>query len=366
MASQLLGQSAAADLLGRTLPGGWTVVEKIVPAPGSSGGNFSINYWVEDGDGRRGFCKVLNFHWLLNSAGDGEDPLDQLKRATTLFQFERDLARACVRLSKVVTALDDGSFVLDGYAVGQVSYIIFEVADRDIRTLLNETDRLDLKVRLRALHHLAAGVQQLHMRNVAHQDIKPSNTLVFPVDSAGRRVTKVGDLGRATVLDAPEMEHDLYWIAGDPKYGPPEGLYRAVTDGFGPRRLSCDLYQLGSMICFIFTGLQMTALLFRQLHPQHNWLNWTGTYSEVLPYVRDAFGQAVEQVADDAPSEIRARVKDLVRQLCDPEPLKRGHLRTRRYGGSQFALNRIVTDLDRLALAAAGLKVGESGDSPNR
>lgn len=348
---EFLGWNAADALDGATLPGGWLVTGRVDREAGDTGGNFSINYWVRKSDGTRGFCKVLNYHWIMTALMRGADPVEALAAATSTYTFERDLARQCADLSKVLTAIDDGSFQIEGYAQPLVSYIIFEVADRDIRRLLNSADRLDVAVRLRCIHNLAAGIRQLHGRGIAHQDVKPSNTLVFAPDLDGRRLTKVGDLGRATSESQP-MVHDELPIAGDPTYAPIEALYGEIPSGFGARRFACDLYQLGSMVSFVFTGATMNALLKTELHPSHLWSNWGGTYYDVLPYVRDAFGRAVDCIRSSAPADISARVATLVAQLCEPDVTQRGHTRTLAGGGSSYSLDRIVTELDLLSRRA--------------
>lgn len=341
------GQNAAEDLEGKRLPGGWLVTSKFIQYPEDTGGHFSINYWVEDANGRKGFCKVLNYAWLLEATRHSGDPLDAMNDATAVYRFERDLARACVGLSRVVTALDDGHVVFREYAQPTVSYIIFETADCDIRRLLNTSDQLDVALRLRCLHHLATGIRQLHSRGVAHQDIKPSNTLVFPQDEYGLRITKIADLGRASV-PGRSMQHDEFHVAGDHQYGPPEGLYREVPEDFAPRRWGCDLYQLGSMICFVFTSVPFNSLLKKELHPAHHWGTWGGSYTDVLPYVQDAFGRALGSIAASTPQHIRDRVVRLIEQLCNPDPFRRGHDRTRSQPGNPYDLQRVVTELDLL------------------
>lgn len=343
-------RNAADHLVGKTLPGGWSVVSKIDRKAGDTGGNFSVHYLVENQEGRKGFCKVLNYQWLLQVQALGMDPVEAIAQATAIYRFERDLARQCVGLSRVITALDDDSFTLPGYAQGLVSFIIFERAEGDIRQLLNVEDRLETAVRLRVLHNLATGVRQLHGRQVAHQDVKPSNALVFPATEFGHRQAKLGDLGRATDRGTP-APHDNLPIAGDPTYAPPEALYGAVPADFGPRRFACDMYQLGSMVSFVFTAATLNALLHSELHPTHNWTNWTGTYAEVLPYVRDAFGRAIDRIGQSSPSQITARVQRLVEWLGDPDPSLRGHPAERRLG-NQYRLDRIVSELDLLSRRA--------------
>ena len=283
-----------------------------------------------------------------------------MANATAVYRFERDLARRCVGLSRVVTALDDGSLTLPGYAQGVVSFIVFERAEGDIRRVLNVEDRVELATRLRILHNMAAGVRQLHAREVAHQDVKPSNALVFGEESSPIRHAKLGDLGRATDRNASSPHDDLP-IAGDPSYAPPEALYGAVPTDFGPRRFACDLYQLGSMASFIFTATTINALLHGQLHPSHHWNNWGGTYADVLPYVRDAFGRSVEKIGDSSPEVIAERVMTLVRWLSDPDPALRGHPAERRVGGNVYRLDRIVLRPFKRSRVLEGT-TGMSGD----
>lgn len=351
MATPLVGINAAEALSGHQLESGWTVTDRVTQGPRATGGNFSINYWATGPSGQRGFCKVLNYWWLLQSLTSGGDPVSALAEATAVYQFERDLALECVNLSRVITAVDHGSFFLPGYAQPTVSYIIFEVAETDIRQMLNTVDALDVAARLRAIHHLATGIRQLHSRSIAHQDVKPSNTLVFAADASGDRLTKVGDLGRATAAGRPAA-HDDYAIAGDPNYAPVEALYGFVPSDFTRRRIACDLYQLGSMISFVFTASTMNALFWLELHPSANWENWGGSYGGVLPFLQDAFGRIIVRVSAEVPTSISDRIARLVRSLCNPDVDERGWFPSR-FTGVQYSLDRVISEIDLLAKRAA-------------
>lgn len=347
----------AENLEGYLLDNGWRISERIRRDLNATGGGFSINYWAENASKERAFCKVLNIHWILQANFVENDPVGALQTATRLYQFERDLARTCLRMSNVVSAVGDGQFYREGYIQGLVCYILFECAEADIRAALDIGETLDVAAKLRSLHNLANGLQQLHQRGISHQDVKPSNTLVFPPDATGSRVTKVGDLGRATQLGNP-MPHDEYDVAGDPNYGPPEGLYGDLPAGFGPRRQACDLYQLGSMICFVFTGYTINAQLQAQLNPGHSWQNFRGNYESVLPYVRDAFDHALEVVARDLPKEISSDLLVMIKYLCDPDPLLRSHPRDRS-SANPYSLERTVSHLDLLVRRASLGRLGE-------
>ncbi len=342
--------NAAEDLDGVRLDAGWTVLSRIPDRPGATGGNFSVAYSARHDDGRQGFCKVLNYHAAMTS----HDPAAMTRLMVEAYTFERDLLRQCGndRLSRVVLSVGDGQFQRPGYAFPTVSYLIFEVAEGDVRKVLDTDPGVTLASKLRWLHHTATGLRQLHQRRVVHQDVKPSNVLVFPAEAGEEQSGKIGDLGRATDPDRP-MWHDALPIAGDPSYAPPEQLYRATPVDFGPRRLACDLYQLGSVAAFLLGGSTMNALLTLELHPPHHWMNWRGTYADVVPFVRDAYGRACARVeAALGVSELGSGAGRLIRDLCDPEPLQRGHRITRTRPGDPYNLERVVTEFDLLARKA--------------
>jgi serine/threonine protein kinase len=338
-------KTAAESLLGLTLVDGWKVVKKIEPSPTSTGGNFCVQYHVQSPDGRTAFCKALD----LSMANDMDDPARWVQFLVEGFNFERDLLGRCrsQKLSRIVVALTDGVVKVpgEGAASGNVNYIIFEMADFDIRAALDLAEGVSVAAKLRALHHVASGVRQLHGIGVAHQDIKPSNVLLFSTWDKSGREGKLADLGRAS--DASRIgPHDHLSVAGDSTYAPPEQSYRSTPSSFYERRIACDLYQLGSLAAFIFTGASMNSLLHAALAPAHNWSNWGDSYIQVLPYVRDAFGRALRRVEESTPEIIRADLRRLIESLCDPEPARRGD--GFRSANGQQSLERIVSVLNLL------------------
>jgi eukaryotic-like serine/threonine-protein kinase len=342
-------RSPAEMLEGLTLGDGWRVVERCKRDPLSTGGNFSVGYRVEHIDGRQGFCKALDYSAIFTMGGD---PAPLLQELTESYNFERDILHKCdeFRMSRIIRILDDGVVSIERFFI-PVSYIIFEYAQYDIRRELDQEKDLQAAIRLRTLHHVATGLGQLHSIEIAHQDLKPSNVLI--VDArADQRDCKLGDLGRAADrrVSAP---HDDCPIAGDRTYAPPEQLYNAIPVEFGPRRLGCDLYHLGSLAAFMFTSVSMNGLLLLELHPSHVWTLWTGTYEDVLPYVRDAFGRALSAVHAACPAEVADRLTKLISYLCEPDPDLRGHPAERlAVSGNQYSLQRVVSELDLLARRA--------------
>ncbi len=228
--------TAAAKLSGYTLEGGWEVVRHI-DLSSTTGGCFSEAYIVKDKRGDRAFLKALDYSRALQA----HDPASELQRLTESYNFERGLLQLCRsrRFDRVVSALADGKVTVAGEVV---QYIIFELADGDLHDHADVLTELDIAWILRSLHHVATGIRQLHSQDIAHQDVKPSNVLVF-----NRDVSKLADLGRSARRGA-HAPHDSLTIAGDATYAPPELLYGYLLPDWSARRLGCDLYLLGSMI----------------------------------------------------------------------------------------------------------------------
>jgi eukaryotic-like serine/threonine-protein kinase len=269
---------------------------------------------------------------------------------TAAYNFERDVLAKCKdrKMNRVVQTIDDGSIAtMNDPTAGIVEYLIFELADRDVRGHLARSVRVDTAWKLRSLHHIATGLMQLHSAGIAHQDLKPSNVLVFD-----QKTSKIGDLGRAA-YNGQIGPHDECLCAGDLSYAPPEQLYSYVPADWKKRRFGCDLYLLGSMTFFFFTGLGTSSLLMKELHEAHRWKNWGGSFNEVLPYLREAFGRVVNlfsvQVDDD---KLVGDLRMIVSQLCDPDPDHRGLPPSVRGIGSPYSLERYVARFDLLSRRA--------------
>ena len=331
----------AHKLGGLTLDGGWKVGEMHRPED-ATGGKYSVCYFVER-NGEKAFLKALDF----SKAADSPDLPTALQALVEAYNFERSVLQTCLqrKMDRVVTPLQDGSVKIDDSMFGTVSYLILEWAERDIRTQLAAFRAIDRAWRLRSLHHIATGLNQLHKAGIAHQDIKPSNVLVF-----GNNLSKVADLGRAA-LKGTHGPADNETLAGTKSYAPPELLYGYLDPEWNRRRFGTDVYLLGSMVFFFFTGLSATAALFTQLASQYQPVAWAGTYQDVLPYVRNAFGDSMRAFAEPLTNDVRSSLTTAVSQLCDPDPALRGHP-LNRIGSHQYSLERYVALFDLLARRA--------------
>ena len=171
-------QSPSQSLLGKNLDNGWVVVEIVMPEASATGGSFCSQYFVER-DGERAFMKALDFSRALKERNWTE----ALQECLQEYHFERDLYIKCKerKMSRVVVPIDHGA-VDSGHPgqLGNVPYIIFEIAENgDFRRVVSDGNGLGVKSIVDALYGIALGLFQLHQSQIAHQDLKPSNVLIF-------------------------------------------------------------------------------------------------------------------------------------------------------------------------------------------
>ncbi len=151
----------AQILEGLTLENGWVVGSRIPRPNYSTGGFFSQGYVVSHPDGRKGFLKALDYF----AAFQGIAPSTILYAMTKAFLFESEICEFCAKraMSRVVRAIDKGRIVPRAEEpTGVVEYLIFELADGDVRSHLSLTQTFDAAGALRALHHTCTGLFQLH------------------------------------------------------------------------------------------------------------------------------------------------------------------------------------------------------------
>jgi serine/threonine protein kinase len=276
----------------------------------------------------------------------------ELQRITESVNFERALLKTCgdKRLDRIVRAITTGTVRLPGTSpTDVVEYLIFELAEADARRQMDSVQAVELTWILRTLHHIATGLRQLHGQQIAHQDVKPSNVLVFS-EGIGR---KLADLGRAWGPAHNPPPHNAYVVAGDKTYAPPELLYGFVPPDEASRRFGCDVYHLGSMVTYFFTGFGITSLLLSELHPDFRPPSWPGTFKQVLPHLQDAFVKVLMKVRATIDIRFRDELTAVVKELCSPNPDDRGHPKNRSRFVDQYSLERYISQFDRLAFQAA-------------
>ena len=231
--------SAANNLLGRTLTRGWKVIEKITKADNATGSFFSICYKVEK-DNKTCFLKAFNFTPFLQvsmQSGENRSMTDVMGDMIDAYKYERSLSEHCKtgHVTKVAFVIDYGEEIVPNFTINLVPYLIFELADGDVRRNLNYSKKLDFAWKLKSLHDIAVGLKQLHNVNISHQDLKPSNILLFDKES------KIGDLGRSMCKDIESKYNDQIY-SGDWNYAPPELIYQYYERDWEKRVYATDCY----------------------------------------------------------------------------------------------------------------------------
>lgn len=340
----------AENLVGKILENGWEVIEHISRKPTSSGGNFSVSYKASK-DGRIAFLKVVN----IARAFGMPDMMKVLEILTVSHNRECEILTECKdkRLDKIIRVIESGEILPAPSDPIQVTipYVIFELAEGSLRDELNYTDKFEAVWALRSLHQLFVGINQLHYNNIVHQDLKPSNVVLFKK----KEKSKLADLGRADKKGVVSP-HTNYKIAGDPAYAPPEQLYGYLLPDWSFRRQSCDIFHLGSMMTFYFIQIPMTTLLKSYLPSDYHWNNWKGNYQDVLPYLLDAYDHACSHFGEELKNyfkdeHIRTELESMVRQLCHPDPERRGHpdYRSTFVKRNPFLVDKYISRLNALA-----------------
>lgn len=348
---------ASGNLVGKII-GKWSVLEKLPPADPQkyeTGGNFSVCYIVE-GDGKKAFMKVLDYEKVFNQQQiPGKTPTEIIQEQTALFNYEKNLSSYCRdrHVSKVVFFLDAGDVLVDDFVIKNVSYIVYEMANGDIRKVMNFSKKAELSaklntlsIKIKSLHDVSVGLRQLHSNDISHQDLKPSNVLSFDQES------KIGDLGRSLSF-TPDVKCPYYFgFNGDYTYAAPECFYM----DFAPSQSALyqvDNYMLGGLIVFYITGVTFNLLLNKYLPDDLKFLKrkQIQSYSQVLPDITNAYQKALKDFENEVPIEdVKDGLLSLVSYLCNPDPSRRGHpkniISTTRT--PNYDLHRTVEELNKL------------------
>ncbi len=270
--------------------------------------------------------------------------MDVMSEMIDAFRYERDLSTLCKKghVTKVAFVLDSGEESVIDHSVAVVPFLIFDLADGDVRSRMDFSQDLDIAWRLKSLHDMAVGLKQLHCIGVSHQDVKPSNVLLFD------KATKLGDLGRS-VCDQMEGPHSNQDFSGDYNYAPPEIMYSYCASEWYARVKATDCYLLGSMIVYYFCGVSMSALLMKHVPEAFRWERWRGHSDEVMPYLMEAFSQALDEFRTHVNvNGLQDDLSNLLEQLCDPRPERRGHPKTIASIADNYNLERFVARFDLL------------------
>lgn len=273
----------STTLQGYTTPCGWRITEK-VNTKQVSGGNFCARYVVESNEGEVAFMKAMDLTRVFNAS------LEQIQSLIGEYLFEQKILEFCKeqKMSKVVVPMSAGEMENAQFPapLNRVFYIIFEMAEADLRQkyLLYSGD--DWLPFFKAIHHICIAAEQLHRAGIAHQDIKPSNVLHFDEGQS-----KLADLGRVTD-EAGKSPFNSMLFPGDLSYAPIEILYRIGAKNFKDRYLS-DMWAIGSLIYQTLMGSSISHILIaesQKILPNIATLS----YSEALPVLYSTFSTMMD------------------------------------------------------------------------
>jgi len=219
--------SLAEDpLLGRTLPGGYTINELI-----GVGGMGRVYRGEQQVLGRTVAIKVIHAHLL----GDAS--------AAARFITE---ARAASRLNhpNSVGVIDFGKS-----EDGQLYLVMEFLHGRDLSTVLHQEGVLPFVRIINILRQVLAALAEAHDLGIIHRDLKPENIVLEKV-RGGKDFVKVVDFGLAKLLIDPENSHVSRpgIVCGTPDYMAPE---QGRGDTLDHR---ADLYAVGVILYLLLTG----------------------------------------------------------------------------------------------------------------
>ena len=307
----------STELQGYTTPCGWYVEEKI-DTKQVSGGNFCARYVVADGNGTRAFMKAMDLTRVFNA------PLEDIQSLVSEYLFEQRILEFCKdrNMTKVVVPISAGEMENQQFPapLNRVFYIVFELAESDLRQKYLVESRDEWLPFFRAMHHICIAAEQLHRAGIAHQDIKPSNVLHFSEDQS-----KLADLGRVTDKAGTSPFNSLFF-PGDVRYAPIEVLYGVGAKEFSDRYLS-DMWAIGSLIYQTLMGSSVSHIL--KVESQKILENvLTLSYADALPILYSAFCTMMDRFqevcSDKFGEDIGKRITVIVSEMCHPDRDKRG------------------------------------------
>ena len=329
----------ASRLLGKRI-GKWEVIKKRQRTDQDCSGYFSTCYTVRDDQGNFAFLKAYNYVYALGSKAGSADALREM---TENFTYERDLLSFCAEygMRRVVTAIDSGEYSEKGELI-PVPYLVFEIARGSLKTQ-EIMENADLAWKLSIFHGALVGLSQLHNAKIVHQDIKPSNILIF-----GLTYSKISDLGSATQFDHPSN-----WISvkhvGDLRYAPVELLYGYYSPHWDTRRYGADLFMMGGILSYLLSNSNLLALMLVKVPENRHPVKFGGTFEEVKPYLLKAHSETLEEIQSYIPESIRVDLLRVLSELSHPVPEERGNPTKLQATHRQYSLQRYISVIDRLA-----------------
>ncbi|MEO1524445.1 MAG: AAA family ATPase [Planctomycetota bacterium] len=186
--------------------------------------------------------------------------------------------------------------VIDGYTVLVMEEIVGKTLNRTVREDLKKLPKAEAYDRLQSLlRDYAYGLMTIHMSNLIHRDLKPTNLMVRQ-DGGGVIV----DYGLVANCD-PETDPGGIrpYIAGTPRYFSPEALWEQSYTPAG------DVFSLGLVMLDCLHEVSGGKVSLSEMR-QGDFDNWVRGEDE------EGISDAVSVLADEIPSELRRAVTEML------------------------------------------------------
>jgi serine/threonine protein kinase len=345
--------NAITDLVGKTIANRWLVLEHLnTKSGGSTGGYFSIPFKVQSTtDGKLAFMKAIDIVNAMTTTYKDLSRVESMRRVLDNHSFEVQLGTICAgkRMTRVIHPIDSGEHEIDS-PLGKLPlpFIVFELGQGDIHSLLDKTGRGDTKWKLAIMHQVATGIKQLHAERIAHQDVKRSNVVLF-----SQNQSKIADLGRAVRINNTSR-NDSREVPCQFQNSPPELLYGFVPADWGERHLATDLYMVGNLFYTLFNDVTITSTILAAIPHELGVFQYSGNYANIIPFLHKGLIHALDIGSTNVPTPLQEDFRELLTYLCHPDPSQRGHPRARSVAqGSPYSMERFIsafTSLRRKAI----------------
>ncbi len=329
----------AGALLGETLEGGYRVIRKLPWSVDHPERNRSCCYEAVGPSGEKYFVKAYDFRHEERSG-----KLEDLVAAGRQFISEKDIHSKASTLRRSTHLVSHGTINIGSETA---HYLVSEWVDVCLkRRRPAGRGHATAEQRFIDLRQVCSSLIQLHRSGIAHQDVKPSNVMVDPVG-----VLKMTDYGVSTCSDLAPPPSDSEMVPGDVNFAPFESLYAQRTGSWRRQRLGGDMFMLGNLCFYSFSGLPIAQVALSMLPPELQPASATVDYSDIVPHIIKSMSELVESVLEGAglQDEIRDEVVRLVLELCHPDPRFRGDARDRARNAT-YELQRYESAFERLRL----------------